>query len=138
MFKIQKWFNFNKSILHKTNLFTKWDETTALVEKYIKFIKSRTRKKEIKQTLIAVASIVNTPKMWTEFKSFLFRFDHSVAGIYKWQLSPGTRIGIVSGFFLNIGKVFAKLCNELFQWEKNFARQKICFSKSRPKRLKNW
>jgi hypothetical protein len=37
-----------------------------------------------------------------------------LAGIYKLQLSPGTRIGLVSDFFLNLGKVFAKLCNALF------------------------
>ena len=42
------------------------------------------------------------------------KFQGKYSGIYKLQLSPGTRIGLVSDFFLNLGKVFAKLCNALF------------------------
>ena len=59
------------------------------------------------------------------------------SGIYKLQLSPGTRIGLVSDFFLNLGKVFANRCNELFQWGEAFAKDRKYIFLNPDKMLKN-
>ena len=54
----------------------------------------------------------------------------SFSGIYKWQLSQGTRNGIVSNFFWILAKFLPNCATNFSNERKNFDRHKICFSKS--------